>query len=206
MLNRPTVHAFDKSFESNKHFEAELDKHFLPAYDIEPATREQERLGIDRFFEHRTTGVCYSVEYKTDHKTHETGNVFIETMSVDTAGRRGWAFTSTAQVLVYFIPGEEYAMRADMTEVKRGLPEWSGYPEAQAMNRGRSGDYYRTLGLLVPVDVFGRVCEAIHDVSAPLDAPENPLEEVTICKHEVPTGACKVCNGYVKRLIGGNQW
>lgn len=195
MLRKPTVHAFDKSFQAAKVYEAELDKHFVPAYDITPATYEQERLGIDRFFAHRSTGVCYSVEYKTDHKTHETGNVFVETMSVDTAGKRGWAYTSTAQVLVYFVPQEEYALRADMTEIKRRLPEWSGYRQAEAMNRGRSGDYYRTLGLLVPVRVFGDACVAVHDVASPLDGPEEPLEELTICIHDAPAGKCYFCSG-----------
>lgn len=199
ILNKPAIHTFDKSLKAAKLYESELDKHFVQSFNINPATLEQERLGIDRFFEHRASRVCYSVEYKTDHKTPETGNVFIETMSVDTAGKLGWAYTSLAQVLVYFVPEHEYAMRADMTAVKRMLPEWQAYREAAAWNRSRSGDYYRTVGKLVPLEEFRRVCVDIHDVAAPLDA--SGFGGVPICQHDVPPEVCKSCNGTVKRMI-----
>lgn len=201
LLNKPTLHTFDKSLKSAKLYEAELDKHFGQTFQITPAGHEQERLGIDRFFEHRHTGVRYSVEYKTDHKTPETGNVFIETMSVDTHGKRGWAYTSTAQVLVYFIPGYEYALRADMTAIKNNLVEWTVYPRAPAWNRGRGGEYYKTLGRLVPLGEFRRVCVDIHDVAQPLDA--SGFGGLDICIHDMPPEVCKLCNGTVRRLIEG---
>ena len=200
MLDRPTVHTFDKSFKAAKLYEAELDKHFGQRFNITPATRPQERMGIDRFFEHQSSGVRYSVEYKTDHQSPETGNVFIETTSVDTARKKGWAYTSLAQVLVYFIPAYEYAMRADMTVIKRLLPEWKEYYEATAWNRGRDGESYRTLGRLVPLDEFRRACVQVHDVAAPLDAFGTDAVS-SICKHDVPEDICAVCSGYVRRMI-----
>lgn len=199
VLKKPVVHTFDKSFKSAKLYEAELDKHFGQTFRITPASPEQERLGIDRFFEHHHSGVRYSVEYKTDHKTPETGNVFIETMSVDTHGKRGWAYTSTAQVLIYFIPGHEYALRADMTAIKNRLVEWAVYPQASAWNRGRGGEYYKTLGRLVPLEEFRRVCVGIHDVAEPLDA--SGFGGLDICIHDVPPQICACCSGYARGLI-----
>lgn len=204
-----TVHTFDKSYEAAKLYDAELDKHFGQAYDLTKASRAEERRGIDRFFCHRQTGVSYSVEYKTDHKAHESGNVFIETMSVDTAGKRGWAYTSTAQVLVYFIPQREAALRADMLTVKRRLSEWAVYPERPAWNKSRSGELYRTLGLLVPLEVFRAACVGEHDVAEPLDAlVEYRRLGLGVCIHELPSEICKVCNGTVRQLIeeDGNGW
>ncbi len=198
------VHAFDKSFKAAKLYEAELDKHFGQFFDITAASREQERLGIDRFFEHRRSGMRYSVEYKTDHATPETGNVFIETMSVDTAGKRGWAYTSTAQVLAYYVPEDGYVMRADMTAIKRAMPGWSGrsYREATAWNRGGNGESYRTLGRLVPVEEFRRVCSGIGDVTRLPGGEEWEPWGIRQCIHDLPRDICKVCNGTVKRMIG----
>jgi hypothetical protein len=192
------IHTFDKSFEANHLYESELDKYFGVAYHITKATREEERKGIDRYFEHVNTGVCYSVEYKTDHKAAETGNVFIETKSVDTANKAGWAYTSLAQVLIYFVPAFERAYRTDMTAIKRILSTWSSYPEGRAWNAGRNGEVYRTWGRLVPLDVFRGVCLQEHDVAAPLDEPTKSL---VMCIHDVPQTVCKVCNGEVKRMI-----
>lgn len=200
-----TVHTFDKSYEAAKLYEDELDKYFGQAYELQKATRLEERRGIDRLFRHRASGVCYSVEYKTDHKAHETGNVFVETMSVDTADKLGWAFTSTAQVLVYFVPQHETALRADMLTIKRKLCEWNIYPEAPAWNKSRSGELYRTLGRLVPLEVFRAVCVGEHDVAEPLDAlglgQEHRRIGLGICIHRLPTELCQLCNGAVRRLI-----
>ncbi len=198
----PTIHTFDKSHEKAKLYEVELDKYFEQAYRITPATREQERAGVDRFFEHLVTGVQYSVEYKTDHETPRTGNVFVETMSMETTQKLGWAYTSLAQVLVYFVPGQEYALRADMTAIKRCMSKWSVYREATAWNRSRSGEYYRTLGRLVPVGEFRGACVQVHDVATPLDASDDFTGALTICKHDMPPRVCKVCNGTARALIG----
>lgn len=201
-LNTPTMHSFDKSFQTSKVYEAELDKHFGQAYEITDATRNEERSGIDRFFAHRISGVRYSVEYKTDHVTPRTGNVFVETTSVDTAGKLGWAYTSMAQVLIYYIPEHEYALRADMTTIKRQLPAWTTYPEAPAWNKSRSGETYRTLGRLVPLEEFRLACVQVHEVAAPLDVMNDWREYgMAECLHELPREVCCICNGTVARLI-----
>lgn len=201
LLKKPSMHTFDKSFEKARLYEAELDKFFDGAYRLEHATMEQERSGIDRIFENRRSRVRYSVEYKTDHQAHETGNVFIETMSVDSADKKGWAFTSVSQVLVYFIPKLEYAMRADMLDVKRRLPEWiHRYREVPATNKSRGGEFYRTLGRLVPVDVFRECCLEIHDVAAPLDAAYQGFSPgIPFCIHDIPVETCGCCG---VRLVG----
>jgi len=44
----------------------------------------------------------YTVEYKTVLPV--TGNAFIETIPVDMSEKAGWAFTSQADMLLYFDP------------------------------------------------------------------------------------------------------
>jgi hypothetical protein len=206
------IHTFDKSFEEAKLYEAELDKYFGVSYEIEEASRLQQSAGIDRIFIHRVTGAWYYVEYKTDHRTHETGNVFIETMSVDTADKPGWAYTSGAQVLVYFVPGYETAYRIDMMTIKRKLPQWSAYRKAPAWNRSRDGSLYQTFGHLVPLDVFRKSCVQEHEVARPLDSADSWQEPgLPICIHNCPSEICKVCNGTVRQMIehmpkGFAQW
>lgn len=197
-----TLHTFDKSFEGSKLYDAELDKYFGVAYEIRKATRDQERMGIDRIFVHRVTGTWYYVEYKTDHRTPDTGNVFVETISVDTADKIGWAFTSAAQVLVYFVPAYERAYRIDMMTVKRKLPAWGVYREGKAWNKGRDGSLYLTWGRLVPLNTFRASCIKEHEVSQPLDALDEWREPgLSICIHDTPTAICKLCNGAVGRMI-----
>jgi hypothetical protein len=164
------LHDFTRSFETNKAYEAELDKHFAVEFDITPATRRQERAGIDRFFVHKGSGVRWSVEYKTDHMTATTGNVFVETVSVDTDGKPGWALTSLAQLLVYYVPPKEYALLADMGAVKRSLADWERFRRAEVDNGS-----YRTVGLLVPLEAFRAACYEVQTVLAPVD--ETSLEE-----------------------------
>ena len=60
--------------------EARLDRHFAGRCIIQPATRAQQQVGIDRLFTHRQTGLTYTVEYKTDWTAGRTGNAFIETV------------------------------------------------------------------------------------------------------------------------------
>lgn len=141
--------------------DAELDKHFASDWKISrELPRHFERLGIDRVWVHRKSGRRWTVEYKHDTIAHRTRNAFVETVSVegDNGGEKklGWAYTSCAQVLVYYVVGGEYALVLRMSDIENRLPCW----EAQYNTRTtttldkRTGESYRTSGLLVPILVF----------------------------------------------------
>lgn len=133
--------------------EAALDAWFGRRFDIRPATRAEQRRGIDRWFTDRASGERLSIEYKTDWTASRTGNCFVETVSVDTADKAGWAVSSQAQWLVYFLPDDGLAYVIPLVSLRAELPRWRReYPVRRIPNDG-----YHTVGLLVPQDEFERL-------------------------------------------------
>jgi len=98
------TYTFDTQKARGDAGESFLDQVFAADYEVRPATRAEQRRGIDRIFTHRQTGRRLTVEYKTDYKAAHTGNAFVETVSVDTAGKAGWAYSSAADYLIYYVP------------------------------------------------------------------------------------------------------
>ena len=142
-----TTYQFDEQLAIGQAHEQYLDTLFARWFTITPATSAQQRRGIDRVFVHRTTGATYRVEYKADAIAGKTGNAFIETTSVDTTGRAGWAISSEADVLVYMVTAPETIYAIKMQTLRRALRRWQrSYPKRAAQNNG-----YRTWGHLVPL-------------------------------------------------------
>jgi hypothetical protein len=141
--------------------EHRLDNHFADRFDITPATREQQRRGIDRIFQHRETGARYTIEYKTDWTAASTGNAFVETVSVDAQGKPGWAYASQADWLIYYVPGQHRIYIMSFTALREQLPRW--------VERCRNAppipnQGYNTLGILVPLREFARHCQKIEEL------------------------------------------
>lgn len=140
---------FQKQLAKGEAAERQLDEHFGQWFDITPATDAEQRSGIDRWWDDRLVERRWSVEYRTDFVAHKTHNAFVETVSVE--GRRaGWAYTSQANWLVYYIPGGDYdlAYLLDIASLRRNaLPTWEKrYPLKAVQNVG-----YVARGLLVPL-------------------------------------------------------
>lgn len=89
-------------FAQGKSVEAFLDVWFeYRGWEIRQTTPHEERalcLGDRRFTK---DGVTYLVEYKSGLQTFTTGNVFLETVSVDTANKAGWVYTCQADFVFY---------------------------------------------------------------------------------------------------------
>lgn len=157
-MGRP-VHKWETTFTRGTHYEEELDSIFARWYEIEPVSQADQSAGIDRVFT-SPDGREFTIEYKSDSRAAETGNAFIETLSVSTTGRLGWAYTSRAQVLVYYVPELSIAYLVNMVDVKRSLTGWRGAcREASAQNEG-----YEARGLLVPLLELARVAFEVLDV------------------------------------------
>jgi hypothetical protein len=152
--HRPTPqHTFAAQYEQGKQAEQLLDRHFARWYKIQTIPLSTERAeGYDRLYIRRHDRQPFKVEYKTDWVAAETGNVFIETISVYEERKPGWMYTSQADVLIYFIPPRGEIHIVKMPLLRMIFPSWkTRYKETFAMNEG-----YRTYGVLVPLKQFTR--------------------------------------------------
>lgn len=149
------TYSFDAQLKKGEKYEKELDDYFGEWYYVYPVSFDAQRSGIDRVFKHKTTDVSISVEYKADERTVETGNIFVETVSVDTQNKKGWAYTSCSQMLFYYIPQEKTVLVISMLEIKNQLSGWiKRFKEKSVPNDG-----YNTKGILVPLQEFLKHCQ-----------------------------------------------
>lgn len=148
---------FQTQLAAGRKGEAFLDAFFAPSYAITKATEAEQRTEIDRWFIHRASGRRFSVEYKTDSLAGKTGNAFVETVSVDTRARSGWAYMSAAEILMYYLPEPETIYVLRMSNLRQHLPSWLRYPTGKALNKG-----YWTHGLLVPLHEFERIAVKVY--------------------------------------------
>lgn len=154
------MYSFEKQLKQGKKHEMFLDDYFRDRFEIEEASMDEERLGIDRYFIDRRNGRRYAIQYKADKTAARTGNAFVETVSVDSNNTPGWAHTCTADFIIYYVVGcgPAYVIRPD--EIRERLSHWQrAYRERRIPNDG-----YHTVGLLVPLDEFERVAYTICDI------------------------------------------
>ncbi len=140
------IYQFDRQLADGEAGEAYLDAFFRRrGHTIRPATHDEQRSGIDRFIT-APDGREMAVEYKTDRLAGGTGNAFVETVSVDARGKMGWALTSQADYLIYYVP-ESAIYVLPFSSLRWALPGWMrDFPARAAQNNG-----YMTHGVLVPL-------------------------------------------------------
>lgn len=148
------MHTFNNSKKIGDAGEARLDQFFKDKFQIEDVDMSQQKLGWDRVFTHLESGARASVEYKTDTQSHKTGNIFIEIWSNKEASKRGWAYTTTAQWLYYYVLGDGEVYIVDVVKLKLYLKNW----EKQFIIKGAKNPNYSSEGMLVPVEIFKSIC------------------------------------------------
>lgn len=142
--------------------EHRLDAYFAEWFHITEATDQQQRQGIDRIFWDKKSAELTLVEFKTDARANQTQHAFIE---IETNGKgegSGWAFTSAAAVLVYYIPGAgaEIAYWIRFNLLRRSLRDWlQRCRRVSVPNRT-----YNTVGLLVPLSEIERIADNAYSV------------------------------------------
>lgn len=130
-----------------------LDNYFGPEYNIRLTTPQEERvlcLG-DRHYTGKADGHKLYIEYKSGLQTAATGNIFLETVSVDTPCKPGWVYTCQADFIFYatllnhkilvFRPGK---LRAEIADLKTKFKEVK-------TGKGQN-ETYNTHGVIVPLD------------------------------------------------------
>ena len=91
---------------------------------------------------------------ESDWKAAVSSNMFLETVSVDTYDIPGWAYTSIAQYLLYFIPPANIFYMLPMAEIKRKLSDWLvGRNPIRVRNRE-----YSAYGVLLPLPIIRQEC------------------------------------------------
>lgn len=148
-MEEAVVHDFYDKLREGQEYETILDMHFSTWFKTQDYGMDMQRLGVDRIFT-KSTGERYTVEYKADIKCGETGNFAIETVSVLTdegeLKKHGWAVTSTAQLLMLYIPSKKLIYIVDMVRLRDHLADWAKkFPTFTAQNKGYVG-----VGILVP--------------------------------------------------------
>lgn len=140
-----------EQLERGKKHEYELDDYFRKDWLIEELTLDQERAGLgDRRFTNKQTGKSLLVEYKSDESATRTGNAFIETISVDTANKPGWAYTCRADYLFYYLPLDKLIYVLRPVTIRLCLPLWQAKYRTAYTNKEQNKGY-RTHGVLVPL-------------------------------------------------------
>lgn len=139
-------------FERGKRVEAFLDEYFRwQGWRIEPTTPHEERalcLGDRRFWKGH---YAYLVEYKSGIQTGATGNIFLETISVDTEQKPGWVYTCQSDFIFYacllnhkILVFRPQALRTMIERLKQQF--------RQVSTCHNQNDGYNTHGVLVPLD------------------------------------------------------
>lgn len=137
---------------SGRQVEKFLDDFFRRrGYTIRRATPHEERvlcLG-DRKFSKNDRELW--VEYKSGIQTYYTGNIFLETVSVDATNKPGWVYTCKADFILYaallnnkilvFRPDK---LRQDIEDLKQR------FIETKTGNNQNKG--YNTHGVIVPLE------------------------------------------------------
>lgn len=156
-----TPYSFKKKLREGQRHERFLDRHFADNFHIAPATRDEERAGVDRHFTDRKSGRRFTIQYKADTTAGRTGNAFVELISVDTTGAPGWAKSCTADFIVYWVVGIGPAYVIRPAAIRRELARWERhYQSRRVPNRN-----YHTVGLLVPLDEFERIAYRVIDLN-----------------------------------------
>ena len=167
-MTAPLLSKFQRDLARGQEIERQLDEYLEPEYKIRPATRDEQRRGIDRFLTHRDTGETFAIDYKADFWAARTGRAFIETTSVDPGEsingqhKAGWALTSHADFIFYFVVGKRRLYVLSLAEIRAALPHWRLVCEPMRI----SNDGYQTEGLLVELRDLERIAESVVEVGA----------------------------------------
>jgi hypothetical protein len=155
------THDFKAKLAEGEAIERKLDAFFRSqGYWVGLATREQQRVGIDRHFRHKLSGKHFTVDYKADNRAHETGNFFIETVSVDSADKAGWAIRAECERIFYYVVQRGVLYVLETETIRNELPRWMlAFPTGTARN-----EKYETHGVLVPMFEIELVAYAKLDI------------------------------------------
>lgn len=147
----PTPLTDTPQWTSGRAVEAFLDAYYRQlGFVVTRTTPHEERrlhLGDRRFTK---DGQTYLVEYKSGIQTHYTGNLFLETISVDTTGTPGWVLTCRADFILYAALLDHLILVFRPARLRRSLADLQQRFPVTKTGRGQNKGY-DTHGVLVPL-------------------------------------------------------
>jgi len=150
------IHDFDEKHRQGLAWERELDAYFRRefGYTITATTGEEQRRGVDRWFE--KDNERFSVEYKGDERAATTGNGFVETGHLGpTYAKGGWVYTTEATWIAYYIVSNRTVYWMCPDALRKAIDHWIAvYGVKAAPNKN-----YWTYGVAVPLPVFEMFAE-----------------------------------------------
>ncbi len=155
------LHEFRQSLGTGSLGETLLDGLFGSWWDIEPVSMDDQRRGLDRVFTRGDERL--DVEYKTDTKGAESGNVFLETVSNDRSGKSGWAHSTEADAVAYYLheDGGGRGLVFEPAELRKALHGWvRRFRIVTATNLG-----YHSYGVLVPAKLAATMASGTFDLA-----------------------------------------
>lgn len=96
-------------------------------------------------------GKRYFVEYKSGIQTFYTGNIFLETVSVDRAGKPGWVYTCKADYLFYATLLNEMILVFEPDKLRLVIDQLGRVFQEKSTNHQQNKGY-NTSGILVPLE------------------------------------------------------
>lgn len=122
-------------------------------YSLEEAPAELQYYGVDRICCGDVGGLptYRSLEYKTDFRAADTGNLFIETQIRERSGEisPGWLRKTVAQVLVFYLPQTRRIIFMDANELREWVFGFGKDLKQTKWIENRGG--YAGKGLLLPI-------------------------------------------------------
>jgi hypothetical protein len=135
--------------------EAILDEWLQSIYKVSDVSsiEKYQKIGIDRLLT-LSDGSIITVEYKFDVASERTGNLFFETISVDTKNIPGWGWSSQADYWIFLLPSLEILVIEPSNFRKLVWELRSTLKEKKIPNTN-----YNTWGVPVPIE---KVKEMAH--------------------------------------------
>ena len=150
------MYKFEEQLKLGQDCEKEIYNYLrATGWKIKVADRDNQRKGIDCFVSSKDKH--YAIEIKSDKKASKTGNAFFETISVDNKNIKGWAYTSQADYIFYYLPNDELIYIISPLWVKKNIKRLETvYPKRIIPNKG-----YNTVGVLVPLYILEQYAKVI---------------------------------------------
>lgn len=139
-------------FHRGKNVEAFLDDFFTyRGWRITQTSPHEERVLCigDRWYSRGSEVYC--IEYKSGIQTYYRGNVFLETVSVDTQNKRGWVYTCQADFIFYAALLNQKILMFTPAKL-RSVIETLRTKFREVPTSHQQNDGYNTWGVIVPLE------------------------------------------------------
>lgn len=133
-----------------------LDQFFIRrGWQIKPTSPYEERVLCLGDRHYRKDGRHLFIEYKSGLQTAATGNVFLETISVDAQDKPGWVYTCQADYIFYATLLNKMILVMIPATLRQKIEQLKGQfretKTGKAQNKG-----YNTHGVVIPLDYVVR--------------------------------------------------